>query len=166
MEESESLFVGIDPSFSGTGLIVLTDKSEVICEKVISANKIKDNPYEIEERMISIVDNISSSLEPYKNDIKLVYLEAISYSSKGQKIAEMAALNYQIRLFLYQNNYTYKAIPPTVLKKFVTGTGRCQKNLMLLKCFKKFGIEFDDDNICDAYLLGRMALDNYKNLKK
>lgn len=162
MEESESLFVGIDPSFSGTGLIILNSKNELLCEKLISADKIKNNPHEIEERMISIVNNISSFLEPYKNDIKLVYIEEISYGSKGQKIAEMAALNYQIRLFLYQNNYIYKAIPPTVLKKFVTGTGRCQKNLMLLKCFKKFGIEFNDDNICDAYCLAKYALQEYK----
>ena len=159
-------FVGIDPSLTGTGFIILNDNAEIVEQQLISTEKLKDTPHEIEDRLIKIVDTISTYLKPYNSVIKVVNIESIAYGAKGQKIAEMAALNYIIRIYLYQNKYVYNTIPPTQLKKFITGTGKCQKNLMLLKCFKKFGIEFDDDNICDAYLLGRMALDNYKNLKK
>jgi len=32
----------------------------------------------------------------------------------------------------------------------------------LLKVFKKWGVEFSDSNLCDAYSLARMALDDYR----
>ena len=34
---------------------------------------------------------------------------------------------------------------------------------MLLKTFKKWGVEFDDNNLCDAYGLARMALEDFNN---
>jgi hypothetical protein len=34
---------------------------------------------------------------------------------------------------------------------------------MLLKVFKKFGIEFDNNNLCDAYSLARLAVEEYKD---
>jgi hypothetical protein len=31
---------------------------------------------------------------------------------------------------------------------------------MLLHCFKKWGEEFENNNLCDAYCLARMALED------
>jgi len=33
---------------------------------------------------------------------------------------------------------------------------------MLLKTFKKWGVEFSDDNLCDAYCLARKLMHDYK----
>lgn len=152
-------FIGIDSSYTGCGVVVIDDKGKIIKEKLISTFKEKDNVRDIEKRIVDITNEISAILLPIKDLVKSVYIENISYSSKGQRICEMAALNYYIRIFLYLNGFIFLTIPPTTLKKFVTGTGKCQKDLMLLKCYKKFNVEFSDNNLCDAYCLSRFALD-------
>jgi hypothetical protein len=48
-------------------------------------------------------------------------------------------------------------IPPTTLKKYVTGAGTGQKNQMILHTYKKWGPTFTDDNACDAYGLARLC---------
>ena len=72
---------------------------------------------------------------------------------------------YYLRIFLFKKKVNYKIIAPGTLKKFVCGKGKghAKKNLMLLKVYKNWGIEFDDDNLADAYSLARMALEDYKN---
>ena len=59
-------------------------------------------------------------------------------------------------------NIKFKPIAPTTIKKFVTGNGQCKKNLMLLQVYKKFGIEFDSDDECDAFSLAKFALGQSK----
>lgn len=49
-------------------------------------------------------------------------------------------------------------IPPTSLKKYVTGKGTgVQKNQMLLQVYKKWSVEFDDDNAADSYGIARLV---------
>jgi hypothetical protein len=49
-------------------------------------------------------------------------------------------------------------IAPTTLKKYVTGKGTgVQKNQMLLNVYKKWGVEFTDDNAADSYGLAHLA---------
>ena len=49
-------------------------------------------------------------------------------------------------------------VPPTSLKKYVTGKGTgVQKNQILLHTYKKWGVEFDDDNAADSYGLARLV---------
>ena len=76
----------------------------------------------------------------------------------------MGAVHYLIRIFLFQNNIKHKIIAPTELKKFVTGKGQCKKDLILLNVFKKWGVEFDNSDLADAYGLARMALEDYNNV--
>lgn len=49
-------------------------------------------------------------------------------------------------------------VAPTMLKKYVTGKGTgVQKNQMLLHTYKRWGVEFNDDNAADSYGLARIA---------
>lgn len=48
-------------------------------------------------------------------------------------------------------------VPPTSLKKFVTGRGNAKKNEMLLGVFKQWGVEFADDNQADAFALEKFG---------
>lgn len=52
--------------------------------------------------------------------------------------------------------------PPLVvssggLKKFVTGSGGSKKNTMILHVFKRWGVEFSDDNQADAFSLEKFG---------
>ena len=49
-------------------------------------------------------------------------------------------------------------VPPTNLKKYVTGKGNgISKSQMLLQVYKKWDAEFTDDNAADSYALARLV---------
>ncbi len=48
-------------------------------------------------------------------------------------------------------------IPPMTLKKYAAGKGNAKKQEMLLQIYKRWGIEFNDDNAADSYALARLA---------
>ena len=49
-------------------------------------------------------------------------------------------------------------IAPAQLKKFITGKGNCKKDLMLKEIYKRWGVDFDDDDCADAYALVEFAM--------
>ena len=158
-ENTEPIFVGIDHSFTGTGVILLDKNGEILEQKLI-----KSNPKQtIEERLIYLRDQLS--FVPVIVNLKTVYLEGPSFASNGQFVLQMGALHFMIRLLLFEHGVDYKIIAPGALKKFITGKGNAKKNLMLLKIFKKWNVEFDDDNLGDAYSLARFALEDFNNAK-
>jgi len=153
---SEPLFVGVDPSINATGLIILDEKATIIEQKLFSvkAEMFEESLLQYEKE-VEFIPNIIN--------LQAVYIEGPSYQSQGQSILQMGAIHFLLRLFLYKKNINYKVIAPGTLKKFVTGKGNSKKELMLLKVYKKWGVEFEDHNLCDAYGLARMALENFKN---
>jgi hypothetical protein len=48
-------------------------------------------------------------------------------------------------------------IPPITLKKYAAGKGNAKKQEMLMQIYKRWGIEFNDDNAADSYALARIA---------
>lgn len=155
----DPIFVGIDPSFNATGVILLDKNGDIIEQKLISSNS-KESA---EERLIDIRNQLS--FIPIINNLKIVYFEGPSYSSNGQFALQMGALHFMTRMLFFESKVNYKIIAPGALKKFVTGKGNAKKNLMLMKVFKKWKIEFSDDNLCDAFSLAQLALNDYNNLK-
>ena len=153
MNQENRMYVGLDLSLTGTGLIIIDNKANIIKQELIST-KSSDTPEEILIQIANKLEFISTIA-----NLQSVYVEGLSFGSKGQAILELGALHYFIRIFLYKKKINYKIIPPGTLKKFVTEKGNAKKNLMLMKVFQKWGEEFSDDNLCDAYSLARMALE-------
>ncbi len=160
LENTKKLFCGIDPSLSGTGLVIINENNEILEQQLITTTNHKNDIYDIEKRIIYITKNLECLLK-YKNDLKLILIEGISFGSRGDGAAQLAALNYAIRIWLFLSGFKYDNSSPSTLKKFVTGKGNCKKNLMLKEVYKKWSVDFTDDNICDAYSLSRLAKHNY-----
>lgn len=80
----------------------------------------------------------------------LVVFEGLSYGSNDPSAQERAGLAYLLRHALYTRGVPYILVPPTTLKKFVTGKGNAEKSLMLLEVYKRFGITAANDNEADA----------------
>jgi Holliday junction resolvasome RuvABC endonuclease subunit len=88
----------------------------------------------------------------------LAAVEGVSYGSKnGAKAVEMHAVHAVTRWLLWRSGVPWLDVPPTTLKKFVTGSGVSEKNLMILKVFKRWGFEAKDDNEADACGLAEFA---------
>lgn len=48
-------------------------------------------------------------------------------------------------------------VPPMTLKKYATGKGNAKKQEMLMQMYKRWSVEFNDDNAADSYALARLA---------
>lgn len=164
------LIVGIDPSLTATGIIVLRDG------KVELAETTKNRPdlgtiervKLIRERIIDITENLSDGKQWQAPD--LIVIEGFSYGSKGRSVFDIAYLGWRIREDLErlkeQDNIPWLEVPPSQLKKFATGQGNTNKEIILQQVYKRWGYETHDNNIADAYVLaqiGRAYLqDSYK----
>lgn len=153
----DPMFVGVDPSFNGFAIIVLDKDANIIEQKLLST----DSNKEAEERIIELEKEFR--FIPNIVCLHSICIEGPSFSSNGAFILQMGALHYYLRIFLLKKGVEFKVIAPGTLKKFVSGDGRAKKDLMLLNVYKKWGVEFADDNLADAYGLARMALEEYKN---
>jgi len=152
-KKENKLFVGVDPSFNSTGVVVLDQYGTIIKQCNFSLQKYED----IEEKLSKFEEKISFIPKIIK--LQSVYIEGPAYMANGQYALQMGALHYLLRLYLYRHTVDYKVIAPGTLKKFVTGKGNAKKDLMLLKVYKKWGEEFEVDDLADAYGLARMALE-------
>lgn len=156
-KKNEAVFVGIDPSLTGTGLIVLDQNACIMEEKLIqTTNKDVD-----EARFVKIM----KALDFIKNIIRLecVYVEGPAYGSRGNAALQLGALHYLIRIFLYKNSLPYKIIAPKSLKLFHTGRGDTKKSEIVKIVNERYGTKFNNHNLSDAYGLARMALEDYKD---
>lgn len=153
-------FVGIDPSLVGTGVVMIDEDGEIVEQKLISTTP--DIP--TEQRLLDILKSLSFIKKVPR--LQKVYMEDLAYFSKSSRLFELAGLHFMIRTEFFINNIQMKIIPPKTLKKFVTNNGNAKKNLMLLQCFKRWGESFEDDNVCDAYCLARLALEEFKDESK
>jgi crossover junction endodeoxyribonuclease RuvC len=153
----DPMFVGMDPSYNGFAIIVLDKDANIIEQKLFAS----DTKLETEDRLMAL----EKEYKFVKNIMCLhsVFIEGPSYSSNGQFVLQMGALHFMIRIMLKTADINYKIIAPGTLKKFAAGDGRAKKDLMLLNVYKNWGVEFDDDNLADAYSLARMALEEYTN---
>lgn len=58
-----------------------------------------------------------------------------------------------VRVELIRLGVPHALVTPATLKKFATGKGTADKTAMALAAFKRAGMEFADDNACDAWWL-------------
>jgi len=142
--------VGIDLSYTATGIIWLRD-GEILRQKVIKFPKLKGW-----ER----IDNITYDIDRLLHDARpdLICIEGYSFGSTfgmGVTIGELGGIvRYNS---LYSEDYKYIDVAPTQLKKFATGKGIGKKELIMMKVLKEYGIEFEDNNLCDAFVLAKIA---------
>ena len=151
----DPMFVGVDPSYNGFGIVVIDKDATIVEQRLL----VSDSNKSIEERLLELENGFS--FIPNIVCLHSVYIEGPSFSSSGAFVLQMGALHYYLRLFLFRNETKYKVIAPGELKKFITGKGTAKKELMLLNVYKKWNVSFEDNNLCDAYSLARMALHDF-----
>lgn len=155
--------MGIDPSLSSTGLIVLANGSgEVVFHTAI---KSKENG---PARWLEIEDSIRDIIKKLKPN--LVCIEGYGFNShSGNVQAELGGI---IRRRLYKDCIYYIEVAPNQLKKFASGKGNTQKEFMPLEVHKRWGVQFPTHDETDAYVLARiaeaieLALQDESNLKR
>lgn len=143
--------LGLDLSLTGTGYVVLDSTSAVLAHGTI-----KTKVFGM-ERLQIIKAEIASILSQYEP--LSVCVEGYSMGSRAGQAFSIGELGGVIKLMLHMNKIPYTDVPPTVLKKFVTGKGAAMKDEIMLHVYKKWGWTAPDNNQADAYGLARMALE-------
>ena len=152
--------LGIDPSLSGTGLCLLSEENnniEVLTAQVIKTKK--DDFKDDTDRIIHILCEIEKAVEGL--DIDKIVIEDISYGSRG-RIAQLAGLNYAIRIIFRVRNIPIIVLSPRTIKKQFSGSGNASKTDMLISFNSQFQnlLTNKDNNIIDAFAAA------YTQLKK
>ena len=150
--------VGIDQSLTGFALTVLHTKNPL--EFITWVYK---SPYFGIERLADIRQWLTDSLnycEEFWN-IKDVAMEGTVLASHAALV--LGELSATVRLSIFDffeegddRRFPLK-VPPMTLKKYASGKGNSKKQEMLLQMYKRWGVEFNDDNAADSYGLARLA---------
>lgn len=114
-----------DFEFSKCNFYYLTDSKKLDVDvDNIFGDLHKD--YKSEEQRYHNITQWAMARIPYESK---VYLEGYSMGSIGRvfNIAENAGL---LKHYLYKNNIDYTVVAPTVIKKFATGKGNANKQLL------------------------------------
>ena len=152
--------IGIDQSLTGFALTILNvDAPDQFNTWVYKS------PYSGVQRLSDIggwvVDKLETVKDEYIQDIAMEGTVLASHSAL--KLGELAAL-VKLTLWDYFMDYDHQdhlrvplQIPPMTLKKYAAGKGNAKKQEMLMQIYKRWGIEFNDDNAADSYALARLA---------
>jgi crossover junction endodeoxyribonuclease RuvC len=145
--------LGLDLSLVATGWCTLT-KVPTLNSAVLSFGLLNPDGLDGARRMDWILEGIKE-----KTKDAFVIIEDFSFGSKGSGLSEIHGLGWLVRWYLWKTGIPFRLVPPTVLKKFATGKGNSDKNIVLKEVFKQWGPEadFNDDNISDAFVLAKIG---------
>ena len=159
-----SFYLGIDPSLTATGIVVLDDHANVFMQTVITSK------HKGTKRLVDLREQTKKELggiTPAK--MITVFIERYSFGSRLGQAFSIGEWGGVLRALLSVMKFKEVIeVSPQTLKKFITGRGNVQKDMILKEVFKKWGVDFDDDNLADSYGLARMnwSRDNMDLLTK
>jgi crossover junction endodeoxyribonuclease RuvC len=141
--------IGIDQSLTGFAVTALNkdDPTQFYTE-------VYRSPYRGVQRLRDLYDYLRTFMQNYS--VEDVAMEGtVLASNSALVLGELAAT---VKLCLLDNfDILPLQVPPMTLKKFASGKGNSKKQEMLLQIYKRYGVEFNDDNAADSYGLARIA---------
>jgi Holliday junction resolvasome RuvABC endonuclease subunit len=151
--------LGLDPSLTGTGIVVLNSRG-----RIIDHTTVKTKPIRGTDRLTvieAVVRNWLRHLEP--GDV--VVMESPSYGSRTGNQHELAGLWWILmraivdRKNMLGGKLTIYTIAPRARAKYATGNGNANK-IEVMSAVHRAYPQVDnswDDNACDALVLAHMA---------
>jgi hypothetical protein len=147
-------YIGLDQSYTGFAITVINEDGKYKTFVYKSAGHGV-------ERLLDIYHFMGSEVFEVALNVVDSAMEGYAYNSTMAHMAgELGGLvKIELRHWFYDSEAKYPYIvAPAMLKKYITGKGTgVQKNQILLNVYKKWGIEFNDDNAADSYGLARIA---------
>lgn len=161
--------LGIDLSLTGTGVVVL-ENGKVVEEKLIKSKPCGDTPLDELHRIRAIVSQIRDIVVKYNPVIErsliesrprpafvIVNIENLAFAiRKTSSLTQLSGLNYLVRAMLDDLKIHFILTAPTTLKKYIC-KGNVKKDVVMLEVYKKYGLTFSDNNLCDAFVLSAIA---------
>lgn len=140
-------YIGIDQSYSGFAITRFNESGH------------RTTVFKSSMAGIMRLSDIKTHLVKQLETCKILDVSMEGYAFGSQMANMLGELGGMVKLTLLEDFGLYPLIvPPTVLKKYVTGKGNgVPKSQMLLYVYKKWGVELTDDNAADSYSLARLV---------
>lgn len=136
--------IGIDPSIGAPGF----------CRWAGTTFTVKTKTGDGDVRLQQIRD----AVRDVAREADLAVIELPPPGLKGPAIPALHMVQAAVRLALLDAGVPYVLVNPTTLKAFATGNAAADKPSMAIQAYKRAGVEFADDNQCDAFWLRVIGL--------
>lgn len=145
------MYLGIDQSLRSSGVAVLSGAQEVLFNGTVTPGKLTGV-----HRLACIRDAIRDVLasEP---GICFAALEGYAYDVGAGRVFELGEVGGAMKLVLHDAGIPFVVVPPASLKQFVAGSGSATKEQMRQAVLKKWGLDIEQNDECDAYGLAQVA---------
>lgn len=149
--------VGLDLSLARTGVVVL-DGDNLVTSGVVKSKPDGDSPKDELDRLVEICTNIEKMVFESDRRVDIISIEGLAFMARNTTaLVQLAGLNYFVRKMCVDRGVPFVIVAPTSLKKFISGKGVGDKNIMMLEVYKKYGFTFLDDNENDAFVLAKIG---------
>lgn len=154
--------LGLDLSLVGSG-IVLLENGKIILKQVIKSKPTPGGkPIDELKRIQKIVEAIEDIVSEHSPTIAII--EGMAYmATKTSSLVQLSALNYFTRAMLADYRVPFCLCAPTTLKKFITGKGNADKEVLMMVVYRDYKEQILDNNLVDAFglaLIGTAVLGN------
>ena len=152
--ENYTYFVGIDPSYSSTGLVVLRDDSD---EPLVAISIKAGAPHEFfYKRLKKLLDKLDEVVLSYPIDDIYVVMEGAAFASEYAAF-KLGKLSGVIEYHLGTLGIDYSLVAPTYVKKVATGSGAADKKKVMEGVKQRWGFTHICNDITDAYAMAQIA---------
>lgn len=185
---NDSYFVGVDPSLSNTGCVILSEAGQVVNarntaitlkEWAAEGRKMEASARAAPLHQMRRLQQISNCLQGFihtnvpQDAVVFIAYEDYSYHSVNRPFAlgELGGVLKKALLFsLYRKVDSLTLVAPTLLKQFAVGVGSAEKEEVMAQAqtesafIQELSKSARTDDVCDAYFLAKFAW--YKNLRQ
>lgn len=155
-----SLILGIDQSFTKTGVVLLDNVNDIIVA-AMCISSCKDD--DIFKRAYDITNRLSQVALQYKPDY--IMIEGLAFGATGNAARDLSGLQFVIATKLkYELAFDVNVVSPRTVKKLACGNGTAEKNSVLeglppnvLAYFKSLGFKKTTGltDLADAYWIAK-----------
>lgn len=175
-------FIGIDYSLTSPGITILENdknfKMFFLSTKKKFQTKLSNelNGYVYPdwttdiERYTYLANWVLSIIKDCYNPV--IYIEGYSYGSTGMRLFQIAENCAVLKYILNINGYNFQSIAPSANKKYLSGKGNANKELMCQSFINKTGLKLHEhfnsskidvspvNDLVDSYSLASLAYSN------
>lgn len=172
--------IGVDPSLVGTALVVVVSGGGIEYShgwtdvqslqkrhpEQLSYFKIPDHAGMADRlaRIALMTEWVTGMIDEWSSVSEYevyVAIEGLAVSQRSNRASDLAELGGGIKQWLMRNTVPFRIYDPSTLKRAWTGHGDADKPMMMMACFRRFGVDYTQlekagDNFADATLLAQL----------